>query len=328
MTNKFENSIYWVEVEKIKPNPFQPRRAISPASLESLTESIRQYGILQPLVVTRQEVARDDGGLAVEYELIAGERRWRAARLAGLRQVPAIIREMEAGEDADKVKLELAIIENLQREDLNPIDRAVAFDRLVKEFKYKHGHIAVKVGKSREYVSNSIRLLKLPAEMMDALSQGKISEGHSRVLLMLEGKAEEQKALFEKITVERLTVRQAETHARRRAVERIRVGSPAQPEIMELEEKLSEILGTRVRIESDEDGGRITIDYFSAGDLKALLERLSDAPAPASPSSESVNPAEVGLEQKVQEEPVEAIEQSQEEEDDDSGLYSVSNFTI
>src|SRR3989344_1279995 len=126
----YSDSIFWVEPDKIKPNPFQPRREFDEARLNELADSIRQYGILQPLVVTRKEMAKEDGGLAVEYELIAGERRLRASKIAGLAQVPVLIRNSE---ETDRMKLELAIIENLQREDLNPIDRARAFERLVNE---------------------------------------------------------------------------------------------------------------------------------------------------------------------------------------------------
>jgi ParB family chromosome partitioning protein len=134
MSQYFGDSIFWIDVDRIKPNPYQPRREFDEAKLKDLAESIRQYGILQPITVTRAEVVRDDG-LGVEYELIAGERRLRASKLAGLQQIPAVIR---AGADDARAKLELAIIENLQREDLNPVDRAHAFDRLAKEFGFKH----------------------------------------------------------------------------------------------------------------------------------------------------------------------------------------------
>src|SRR3989344_4486725 len=144
----YGNAIFWVDVDKIRPNPFQPRKEFDEAKLKDLAGSIRQYGVLQPLTVTRHEIQRDDGGLSTEYELIAGERRLRASKLAGLAQVPVTIRIAEEG---DRAKLELAIIENLQREDLNAIDRAHAFERLANEFHFKHTEIAKKVGKSREY---------------------------------------------------------------------------------------------------------------------------------------------------------------------------------
>src|SRR5882672_5654147 len=163
------DSIFWVEVERIKPNPFQPRKTFDEAALQSLAESIRSYGVLQPLTVTRKEIERPGEGISVEYELIAGERRLRAAKLAGIAQVPVVIR---GGEDTDRMKLELAIIENLQREDLNVLDRALAFDRLVKEFGLKHHEIGKRVGKSREYVSNTLRMLQLPQEMQEGLKTG------------------------------------------------------------------------------------------------------------------------------------------------------------
>src|SRR5580704_16809602 len=144
------DSIFWVEVERIKPNPFQPRKTFDEAALQSLAESIRSYGVLQPLTVTRKEIERPGEGIFVEYELIAGDRRLRAAKLAGLKVVPVVIR---TAEDSDRMKLELAIIQNLQREDLNPVDRAVAFQRLAQEFGLKHLEIGKRVGKSREYVS-------------------------------------------------------------------------------------------------------------------------------------------------------------------------------
>src|SRR3954467_7834014 len=143
MSQFYNNAIFWVEVDKITPNPFQPRREFDETKLADLARSIRQYGVIQPLTVSRKEVEKADGGIAAEYELIAGERRLRAAKIAGVREVPVLIR---AAFDDDKTKLELAIIENLQREDLNPIDRAKAFNKLVKDFGFKHTEIAEKVG--------------------------------------------------------------------------------------------------------------------------------------------------------------------------------------
>lgn len=150
------NSIFWVEVDKVRPNPYQPRTEFDEARLKDLSDSIRQYGVLQPLVVTRHEEQKEDGGIATYYELIAGERRLRASKMAGLREVPVVIR---SNEESERTKLELAIIENLQREDLNAIDRARAFQRLAQEFKLNMVEIGKKIGKSREYVSNSLRLL-------------------------------------------------------------------------------------------------------------------------------------------------------------------------
>lgn len=266
----FNNAIFWIETEKIKPNPFQPRKEFDEARLKDLASSIRQYGILQPLVVTRKEVYREDGSMFVEYELISGERRLRASKIAGLTQVPALIR---TGEQNDRVKLELAIIENLQREDLNPIDRAKSFKQLVDQFNLKHTEIAEKIGKSREYVSNSLRLLQMPQVMQDALAEGKISEGHTRPIMMLGDRPEEQMVLFREIMQRKMTVREAEGIARRIAYDKVRKKEYVfSPDIIEMEEKLTEALGTRVQIEAGQAGGKIHIDYFSESDLRNILE--------------------------------------------------------
>ena len=269
MSQLYSNSIFWVDIEKIKPNPFQPRREFDEARLRDLSDSIRQYGVLQPLVVSRNELQKEDEGISVEYELIAGERRLRASKIAGLEQVPVIIR---VGDD-NMAKLELAIIENLQREDLNAVERARAFFRLVEEFKFTHGQVGLKVGKSREYVSNTLRLLALPQEILDALSAGKISEGHTRPILMLADKPEEQMVLFKEIMFKKMTVRDSEKAARRIAIDRVRKKEYLpDPEILEMEEKLQETLGTRVHIEKNENGGYITIDFFTQDDLRTIFD--------------------------------------------------------
>jgi ParB family chromosome partitioning protein len=272
MSQFYNNAIFWVEVDKIKPNPFQPRKEFDEAKLNDLAKSIRQYGVIQPLTVNRIEVLKDDGGLAAEYELIAGERRLRAAKIAGVREVPVLIRE---GLDDDKTKLELAIIENLQREDLNPIDRAKAFAQLADEFGFKHTQIAEKIGRSREYVSNTIRLLMMPQDMQDALSEGKISEGHTRPLLMLHDRKEEQQTLFREILLKRLTVRDTESIARRIATDRVRKKEYLySPEVLAMEKELTEALGTRVAIETKENGGKLAIDFMNEEDLRAIFNRL------------------------------------------------------
>ncbi len=272
----FRDSIFWIDVDKIKPNPFQPRKEFDDLRLRDLSESIRMYGVLQPLVVTRREIIEEGKGLTTEYELISGERRLRASKLAGLTQVPALIRQSE---DDDRTKLELAIIENLQREDLNAVDRARAFERLVTEFGFKHTQIAQKMGKSREYVTNSLRLLALPPDILDALSQGRISEGHTRPLLMLSDRPDEQNVLFKEILLKKLTVREAEMIARKVAVDRVRKKNQSvDPEILAIEERFRESLGTRVHIERRGDavaGGKITIDFFSPSDLHNLLELMT-----------------------------------------------------
>lgn len=273
MSEFYNNAIFWVEVDKIKPNPYQPRREFDQAKLDDLAKSIRQYGVIQPLTVTRHEFEKSDGGIGTEYELIAGERRWRASKLAGVQQVPVIIR---ADYDDDKTKLEVAIIENLQREDLNPMDRAHAFARLVNEFGFKHGQVAEKVGKSREYVSNTIRLLSLTPEMQQALSDGKIAEGHTRPLLMLVDRPQEQSVLFREIIQKRLTVRDSESIARRIAFDKVRKKEYLYaPEILQMERELTEALGTRVAIEPKENGGKLSIDFMSEDDLRVLFSALA-----------------------------------------------------
>jgi ParB family chromosome partitioning protein len=325
----YNDSIFWVEVDRIQPNPYQPRKEFDEAKLNELADSIRQYGILQPLVVTRHEHTREDGGLSVSYELIAGERRLRASKIAGLMQVPVLIR---GGEEQNRMKLELAIIENLQREDLNSIDRARAFDRLVHEFGFKHAQLAEKVGKSREYVSNTIRLLALPEEMQQALATGKISEGHTRPLLMLVDRPEEQVTLYKEILYKKLTVREAEGIARRIALERARKKEyMITPEVVELERKLTDALGTRVQIEEREVGGKVLIEYFSKEDLHSLIDILERAKQGGGVLSvinglfhpekaEIVASAEAPLDDRSQE--------AKKRDEEDDALYSVKNFTI
>ena len=265
------DAIFWVETERIRPNPFQPRSEFDQSKLKDLADSIRQYGILQPLVVTRHEEAHDEG-ISVYYELIAGERRLRASKIAGLSQVPVIIR---SAEEENRVRLELAIIENLQREDLNAIDRARAFDRLQKEFSLTNTEIAAKVGKSREYVSNSIRLLILPAEMQQAVVNGAIYEGHARALLMLSDRPDEQKTVFRDVLVRKLSVREVESITRQIAVEKARKKEPQRPEIEALEKAFAESLGTKVEIKQQEGGGKLIIDFFSTEDLEAIFAHLA-----------------------------------------------------
>ena len=306
------DSIFWVEVERIAPNPFQPRKEFDEAALQSLAESIRTYGVLQPLVVTRKEIERPGEGISVQYELIAGERRLRAAKLAGIREVPVVIR---SGADDDRMKLELAIIENLQREDLNAIDRALAFQRLSKEFGLNNVEIGKRVGKSREYVSNTLRILMLPAPMQDALRPPLISEGHTRPLLMLIDRPDQQQVIFRDITMRNLSVRDAEQLARRIATEKTRKGDLS-PELLILERELTETLGTRVRIEKKAPGGKVLIEFFSADDLAQIRAVIT--------GSKSATPAAVAEEKSVAAEKVNPPAVSAPEED----LYSVSNFSV
>lgn len=335
MAQLYSNSIFWVDVDKINPNPFQPRREFDEARLKDLADSIRQYGILQPLTVSRIEKVGDEG-MTVEYELIAGERRLRASKLAGLAQVPVVIR---VGDD-NMAKLELAIIENLQREDLNPVERARAFMRLAEEFKFTHGQIGQKVGKSREYVSNTLRLLALPQEVLDSLSEGKISEGHTRPILMLSDRPEEQMVLFKEIVFKKITVREAERIARRIAYDKVRKKEYiVDPEIAEMEEKLQETLGTRVHIEKKENGGQITIDFFTNDDLHTILGMIKEKREKGGGKTEmldkyiesqgGMNLKSIDKEEGVVDDVDLMDDRSEEEKNEtENDLYNINNFSI
>lgn len=326
MSNIYSNSIFWIDTDKIKPNPYQPRRDFDEARLQDLADSIKQYGVLQPLTVSRLEVEKDGGGLVTEYELIAGERRLRAAKLAMVSQVPVIIRTG----DTAIMKLELAILENLQREDLNSVDRARAFFRLVTEFKFTHNEVAKKMGKSREYVSNSLRILTLPEEILNGLSLGKITEGHTRPILMLADHPEEQLVLFKEIVYKKITVREAEKLARKIAYDRVRKKEfMPDPEITELEEEFQEKLGTRVHIDRKELGGQIKIDFFSTEDLRTILDLISKGEIEKNPTEMLENhiakAIDVGL-------PQDGIPTSKTTQGgsptEDTDLYNISNFSV
>jgi ParB family chromosome partitioning protein len=325
MSTIYSNSIFWIDTDKIKPNPYQPRRDFDEARLQDLADSIKQYGVLQPLTVSRVEVEKEGGGLLTEYELIAGERRLRAAKLALVSQVPVIIREG----DTAMMKLELAIIENLQREDLNAVDRARAFFRLVSEFKFTHNEVAKKMGRSREYVSNSLRILTLPEEILTGLSEGKITEGHTRPILMLADHPQEQLVLFKEIVYKKITVREAEKLARKIAYDRVRKKEfMPDPEITELEEEFQEKLGTRVHIDRKELGGQIKIDFFSTDDLRTILDQIKKSDTEKTPAdllenhiaehNAAVEDATLPLDDRAKDD----IAQ------DDTDLYNISNFNV
>ena len=330
MSNLYSNSIFWIDTDKVKPNPYQPRRDFDEARLQDLADSIKQYGVLQPLIVSRMEVEKEGGGLMTEYELIAGERRLRAAIIAGVSQVPVIIRTG----DTSMMKLELAIIENLQREDLNVVDRARAFFRLTNEFKFTHNEVAKKIGRSREYVSNTLRILSLPEEIITALGEGKITEGHTRPILMLMDHPEEQLVLFKEIVYKKITVREAERLARKIAYDRVRKKEfMPDPEITELEEEFQDKLGTRVHIDRKELGGQIKIDFFSTEDLRQILDLIKKSTTEKKPEemlenyiAKSTDTTENGT-SEVTEAPID--DRTKEEiKEDDTKLYDISNFSI
>jgi len=328
MAEFYSNSIFWVDVDKIKPNPYQPRREFEEGPLRDLSESIRQYGVMQPLTVSRTEFEKPEGGIGVEYELIAGERRLRASKLAGISQVPVIIRMGDTSQE----KLELAIIENLQREDLNPVERARAFSRLAAEFKLQHGDIGKKIGRSREYVSNTLRILSLPEEILQALGEGKISEGHTRPLLMLIDRPLEQSVLFKEIMSKKVSVREAERAARSIAVERARkLPQKSDPVLVEIEARLQEMLGERVHVEQDAIGGRVTISFLTPDELQSIFQQIQSQNSSA--ASVQVSDAEHGVLMNdiapvEHEQNMEKDIEPKDETPDDSDLYSISSFSL
>lgn len=257
-----------VDVDLIVPNPHQPRASLGEESLRELAESVREHGMLQPLLVSRIEVP----GRVTTYQLIAGERRLAAARMAGLERVPVVMREAASGE-----LLELALVENLQRADLNPLEEAGAFRRLQQEFGLSQEAIASRVGRSRAAIANSLRLLGLSAEMRASLASGEISEGHARALLGLE-EGDERRRAWRLVVDGGLSVRQTEELVRswpRGGGKRRRTAAGRSAELAGLEERLRTSLGTRVSLSRGRRGGRIVIHFYSDEELEALVERLT-----------------------------------------------------
>jgi len=271
-------AVYLIEVEKIKPNPYQPRKHFDDDSLKELADSIREYGILQPLIVSRVE-KETPYGQTVEYQLIAGERRLRAAQLLGLERVPVIIRPSFE----ERQKLEAAIIENIQRTDLNPLETARGFAKLAEEFGLSQREIAERVGKSRAYVANVLRLLELPSEAQRALEEGKITESHARLLLTIQN-PEKQRALLGEILSRKLTVRETEILTRRilemplgefvQRRQEVSISDLGDALEKEIERKLEEIFGTKVEVKKRGNKGRITINFFSEEELQEILKKI------------------------------------------------------
>jgi ParB family transcriptional regulator, chromosome partitioning protein len=254
-----EKALLTCGIEEVQPNPFQPRKTFSDEQLQELVDSIREKGILQPLMVRRKGVG---------YELIAGERRWRAAQRAGMREIPILIRDVP-----DSEMLELSLIENIQRENLNPIEEGEAYKRLMEQFHLTQEEISKKVGKDRTTVANTVRLLKLPPEIKLSLAEGKITMGHARAFLSLDG-ADKQKLLWKRLLAGGLSVRQVEN-----LVKRLRTRNPSiprrnNPEWSGLIEELQRVLGTKVRIAGNRKRGKIEIDFYSPDELDRILDLL------------------------------------------------------
>lgn len=264
-----KESVFLIEVDKIRENPLQPRRDFNETELKSLADSIREHGILQPLIVTKIE-EEIPSGMKVSYELVAGERRLKAAEMSGLNFVPAIIRQ----KTEDKEKLELALVENIQRTDLNAIEKARGYERLAKEFGLMQKQIAEKVGQSRELIANTIRLLQLPIEIQKAIESGKISEGHGRAILTLDDNNQRQ-ALFNEILTKNLSVRAVETLGRQiKGVSKRIKENTVDPETKVLESRLEDFLGTRVKLAKSGSRGRILIEFYSSEELNAILDKI------------------------------------------------------
>lgn len=256
-----DDSVRYIKIHDIMPNVNQPRKTFNEEKIEELAASIKEHGIIQPIVVRRH-----DRG----YEIVAGERRWRAAMKAELAQVPCLIRELD-----DEQNMLIAIIENMQREDLNPIEEAEGLRQMTDTYGMTQEQVSKSVGKSRPYITNSMRLLKLPDYIKDSIAVGKLSAGHGRTLITLKDE-EERKKLWEKIIVEGLSVREAEKLAAQEAKPKKRKPATKKkdPNVTRVEEELKEILGTKVSINNQGGKGKIEVEFYSKDELERLLEML------------------------------------------------------
>jgi ParB family transcriptional regulator, chromosome partitioning protein len=252
-----------VDIDLLQPNRFQPRSDFDEGKLNELAQSIKTNGVLQPLLVRKVQD---------HYEIVAGERRWRAAQLAGLFRIPVVVRAVR-----DERLLEVALVENIQRENLNPVEAAKAFQRLHAELGLSHDEIAHRTGKDRTTVTNYIRLLKLPREVQHLIAEGRLSMGHARALLALES-ATDQKELAQKAAKGNWSVRQVERAASRQRTPKLMPGTPAEPiqdpNVRHAVEELERTLGTRVRISANGAQGQIEIEYYSQDDLIRLYELI------------------------------------------------------
>jgi len=255
------NSIVEIKITDIEANDRQPRKAFNDETLVDLSESIKEHGVVQPIIVRK---------LGSSYQIIAGERRWRAARLAGKKTIPAIVKEC-----SDLEVMELALIENLQREDLNSIEEATAYKSLIEEYNMTQDEISKKIGKSRPAIANSLRLLQLPQEIKNMIAEGKISQGHARALLSISGE-KKQIDMAEKIIAQQLNVRQIEKLAKDTKQKRKKEVLPDayQIEINQLEERLRAALGTKVTIHHKKNKGSIEIEYYSDEEFDRIFDLL------------------------------------------------------
>jgi len=249
-----------IEIERLRPNPAQPRTQFDEATIEELAQSIRESGIVQPIL------AVPDGDA---FKIIVGERRWRAARLAGLRRVPVLVRSI-----AEDKQLEISLIENLHRENLNPLEVARAYQRLIQELGYTQQQLAEKVGMDRSSVANTLRLLKLPEDIREALEQGRISMGHARSILALDDPGVQEEA-FRKIMDQNLSVRNTEKLVNRLKERAPRIQKPLEdPDLHALQEDMVKSLGTKVLISGNRNKGAVKIYFYSMDDLNAIFSRI------------------------------------------------------
>ncbi len=280
-----QGPVFLIEVDRISPNPQQPRRNFDPEELNNLANSIREFGILQPITVTKVET-ESELGTEVAYQLIAGERRWQASKLLGLERIPAIIRQV----NLEKERLELAVLENVQRADLNPIEAARAYARLQDEFSMTQREIAARLGKSREVVANTMRLLGLPTVVQDAISRNQISESQGRLLLTVSD-AGQQQMLLEDLLRSNLSVRELRSRIQRikrpeaPTMDTITPPIYADPETESMQKELEEMLGAPVKLEKAGETGKLIITYYSPEELRGILDRLKKPTQDGSPPS-------------------------------------------
>lgn len=273
LPDQTRQAIFQIEIDKIRPNPHQPRRDFNETSLRELADSIREFGIIQPLVVSKIEEEREDGR-TVYYQLLVGERRLLAAKMLGLPTVPVIVKNIPPNQE----KLELAIVENIQRADLNPIEFARAIARLQEEFRLTQREIASRLGKSRESIANTVRLLTLPSAMQEAVVLKRINESQARLLLAI-GDIESRERLFEEILKDNLTVREVS-----RRIRQIKSptgdrddrtsGGPLNPEIMALKNELESLLGAEVSLKNEGGKGQLAIKFYSEEELRSILDKI------------------------------------------------------
>jgi ParB family transcriptional regulator, chromosome partitioning protein len=258
--SKSRNDVQEVEMIKIVPNPHQPRLSFNEEKLKELADSIKEHGVIQPIVVTKSNG---------NFEIVAGERRFQAAKMAGLKTVPVLAREAN-----EKQKLELAISENVQRHDLDAVEEAKAYKKLIDEFEMSQEEVSLKIGKSRSAVANKIRLLNLPVEIQKALIFGEITEGHCKLLLAIEN-PEKQRALYDMIKKNNLTVRQTENKTKEISVKTHKRTINVDPQTKQIEDELSQKLGTKVKLTKSGNGGRVIVEYYSQEELNNILNHIN-----------------------------------------------------